>query len=253
MQTLKSVGRNFDHSKTKFLQKYGSVEKTVDAEFEEQRELIETLHRDLVAVFKDIQRSDEGIRSMSAPMLELSEALNLFYEEESETIGCGALFRGSALAFDVAVRQYLEKQKELYFNLEDYTGRLLALKKKIRARDDLCLEYDKYKTKFIKLNANIVKADPIKMQTVDKKYHEKKELYTTLNADLIAELKKVHGSRLDDFKREHQLVTQLPQLLLCPQLWLGQSGHSLPRRKLVAWDPVVPLRCSKRYSRHGGI
>lgn len=37
-------------------------------------------------------------------------------------------YRNSVMSLDGAIREYSEKQKELYFNLEEYQGKLNAIK-----------------------------------------------------------------------------------------------------------------------------
>jgi len=109
------------------------------------------------------------------------------------------------MSIDMAVREYLEKQKELYFNLEEYIGKLTAMKKKVQKRDVICLDHDKYKTKVIKLTAKPGK-DRAKLEEAEKKFEEYKESYRQINMELIEEIKALYSSRFRDFKAEYQLL-----------------------------------------------
>jgi len=130
MKSIKSVAKELDHSKTKFLQKYGSTEKTIDEKFEERREKIEKMTKSIQTIYKQIMKQDENLKGLSSPLLSLSEVLNLFYEEENSMAIYGNKFREVVMNLDMIIREYSEKQKELYYNFDEYTNKLTALKKK---------------------------------------------------------------------------------------------------------------------------
>jgi len=130
MKSIKSVAKDLEHTKTKFLQKYGSTEKTIDEKFEEQRERIEKLAKSLGNIYKQITRQDENIKGLSVPLLSLSEVLSLFYEEDTSMAIYGNKFREVVMNLDMNIREYTEKQKELYYNFDEYISKLVVLKKK---------------------------------------------------------------------------------------------------------------------------
>jgi len=201
MKQIKTIGKDLDHTKTKLFQKYGSTEKTVDPDFEEQRKNLEDTSKSLAAIYKDIGKQDEAIKNLSAPLLPISESISSFYEDQAN----GEKFRNSVMSLDMAVREYLEKQKELYFNIEEAIGKLNAAKKKVKQRDNILLDYDKRKTEVIKLNANPAK-DPAKLATAEKKFDEFKELYTKTNEELLEELTILHNTKYSSFLNDYKLL-----------------------------------------------
>jgi len=100
----------------------------------------------------------------------------------------------------------------LYYNFDEYTNKLTALKKKIQKRDEILLDYDKYKTQLIKLTAKQVK-DPIKQGETEKKFEEIKELYKKTNEELIEEIRIHYEEQYSDFKSQYkQLITSQAEL-----------------------------------------
>jgi len=81
----------------------------------------------------------------------------------------------------------------------------MQLRKKVKQRDDILLDYDKHKTEVIKLNANPAK-DPAKLATAEKKFEEYKELYTKTNTELLEELTNIHNSKYKNFIPEYKLL-----------------------------------------------
>jgi len=134
MKQIKTIGKDLDHTKTKLFQKYGNTEKTLDPEFEEQRKLLEELTKALKDIYRDIGKQDESIKGISGPLLPLSESMNLFYEDNPSSAPQGAKLRNAIMSLDMSVREYLEKQKELYFNIEEAIGKLNAVKKKSKTK-----------------------------------------------------------------------------------------------------------------------
>eukprot|EP01119_Soliformovum_irregulare_P017365 TRINITY_DN5149_c0_g1_i2.p1 TRINITY_DN5149_c0_g1~~TRINITY_DN5149_c0_g1_i2.p1 ORF type:complete len:222 (-),score=47.51 TRINITY_DN5149_c0_g1_i2:362-1027(-) len=197
MKAIKGISKDLDHTKTKFLQKYGSTEKTVDAQFEEYREKIETMHKSLVMIQKDVLKLDEGIKEISLPLITLSESVSVFYDDERAPDD-GKKFRGAVLMFDELVRTYMEQQKQLYSSLEESILVLMGLKKRIQTRDAVLLDCDKWKTTVIKLTAKPNK-DAVKLAEAEKKYEEFKTLHANTNEEVLAELKKANELQVNQF------------------------------------------------------
>jgi hypothetical protein len=204
MKSIKKLGKDLDLTKTKFLQKYGSTEKTVDEEFEEQREKIEKLLKFIMFIDKEIKLQDEAIRFFPGPLLQLSEDLTTFYSED-EVEANGTNYRNSVMSLDMAIREYLEKQKEFYFNLEEHLNQINTMKKKIQERDNICLDHDKWKTAVIKLTAKPGK-DPAKLWEAEKKFEEHKELYLKINAETKEEMKEFYAKQNVTLQEEYKML-----------------------------------------------
>eukprot|EP01114_Cavostelium_apophysatum_P014769 TRINITY_DN3910_c0_g1_i1.p1 TRINITY_DN3910_c0_g1~~TRINITY_DN3910_c0_g1_i1.p1 ORF type:complete len:552 (-),score=140.45 TRINITY_DN3910_c0_g1_i1:33-1688(-) len=201
---MKSFTKGFAQQKTKFLQKYGSTEKTVEAEFEELREAYEKLRENVAQIHKDIGRQNEAIRALASPFLAISEGLETFYEEPSQN---GVRYRTAAMGVDQAVREYLEKQKELNMHMEEYVGKVNALKKRIQKRDEDLLRHDRHKTNVIELTAKPGK-DPTKLAEAERKFEEHKATYKETNADVTRELQMLLEDKYRDFKSEYNLLLE---------------------------------------------
>jgi hypothetical protein len=83
----------------------------------------------------------------------------------------------------------------------------MVVQKKVHVRDNMLLDYDKWKTKVIHLTAK--QKDPTKLFEAEKKFEDHKELYNKTNTELMAELKQVDSSKYNDFLREFKLVWNL--------------------------------------------
>jgi hypothetical protein len=83
-------------------------------------------------------------------------------------------------------------------------GAVNAIRKKVKQRDDILLDYDKFKTQVIKYTGS--PKEQVKLLEAEKKFEEQKEVYNKINSELIKEIQEIHDNRISNFWREFQLV-----------------------------------------------
>jgi len=117
-------------------------------------------------------------------------------------------YRTTVSNVDRAAIEYLTKQKEIMVNLEGFLARLKALKKRIAKRDAVLLDYDKWKTEVIKLQARRGK-DHLKLFECENKFENYKDLFKKLNEELTVELREELQTKFQNLKKELDFLIEI--------------------------------------------
>lgn len=98
-----------------------------------------------------------------------------------------------------------EYQKQICTLVQDYLGKLNGYKAKMQERENLQLDYDKWR--------NVVKSyqekppkETEKIENAEKKYENYKELFEATNLNLTQELSDLIESRYEHFDSSYSLV-----------------------------------------------
>eukprot|EP01114_Cavostelium_apophysatum_P009508 TRINITY_DN2265_c0_g1_i2.p1 TRINITY_DN2265_c0_g1~~TRINITY_DN2265_c0_g1_i2.p1 ORF type:complete len:597 (-),score=210.06 TRINITY_DN2265_c0_g1_i2:52-1842(-) len=198
--------KNLDlgHSKQKFLQKIGNSEKSVDEEFA-------TLKAHYKATVKLLESIDHELKkqvkteSFHLPLASLGESIGRYFEDDPQEAHHGTEFRAAVNNVNAAMTEYTEYQRQISALVQDYLAKLNAIKPKLKERDNLQLDYDKWRTTF-KTYQDKPPKEAEKMQHAEKKYENYKELYETTNNSLLHDLNEIYDNRYDDFDSVYSLL-----------------------------------------------
>jgi len=254
---LKGKITAFGHQKQKFLQKVLGEDKTVDKEFEEKRSNWEKLNRLIAAIDRDLKKQPK-LETFNVPLLSLGENIEKFFEDDEKEAKYGRDFKVMSQNIDKAVKEYLETQKQAREMVQDYLNSIVGLKAKVQERDNLLLDYDKWRNTVAKYKEKPPK-EPAKVTAAEQKHQSYKEIYTTANENLLKELTELHTNRFSDFENAYNaLITS--QFTLFSNVGLSfetldssLEGFVAPRRSLppverLSVEIEIPKKIEKEKS-----
>jgi len=134
----------------------------------------------------------------------LANSIGTFFEADPQEAHYGDEFRNAVSEIGDAVREYSDHQKELSTKVQEFLAKLMGIKPKVTERDNLQLDYDKWRNA-VKQSQDKPK-EAIKLQQAEQKYENYKEIFETSNYTLIQEISDLYNNRFEEFDSAYKTL-----------------------------------------------
>ncbi|CAG8499710.1 2652_t:CDS:2 [Diversispora eburnea] len=184
------IKKNLGRTGTKFSQKIGTIEKTIDKEFEEEQRRFKSFESKTEKLHKETKGYLESLRAMNSAQVRISDTIEHFYEESSENAMIGKKYKE---AFDILERDcksclvsfWIETVSEPIARLCSYFPHV---NDNIKKREKKLLDSDAHRAKVQKLVYKSSSEDQTKLARAEEAANTARELYESLNNQLVNEL-----------------------------------------------------------------
>ncbi|CAJ0831646.1 859_t:CDS:2 [Entrophospora sp. SA101] len=208
--------KKIDRTQTKLSQKIGTIEKTVDKDFDEEEKQIKNLEQKTEKIHKEAKGYLESMHAMSTAQLKIAETINQFYEDSSEQVFVGNKYKDAVELIDHNCRTYLDEPYK--HTVTNPIGKLCAyfpeINETIKKRDKKLLDYDAQRAKVRKLIDK--PEDSNKLSRAEETLNETKLQYESLNRQLIEELPKLIDLRVPYIDPSFEALVKI-QLKFCQE------------------------------------
>ncbi|RKO83798.1 hypothetical protein BDK51DRAFT_28484 [Blyttiomyces helicus] len=182
---------------TSVMQSTGAIDKTVDREFEEEERRYRSLENKVEKLHKEAKGYLDAVRAMTLAQQRIAETVNNFYED-------GAPLGYAGMQYKTAVEQMDEEARtELDTNYRttvlDPLGKFIAVfpdfNEAIKRRQKKLLDYDRLRSQARKL-VEKPSDDPGKLPRAESEANAAREVYESLNRQLVTEIPKLVDLRV---------------------------------------------------------
>jgi len=192
------------HSKQKILQKIGNSEKSVDEDYSTLKTQYKAMAKLIKSIDGELKKQSKS-ETFNVSFELLGTSIGKFYEDDPQESHKAAEFTNAIASIKAAIVEYNEYQKQISTLVQEYLGKLLAIKPKITERENLHLDYDKWRNQ-VKTYQEKPPKEAEKMEQAEKKYENYKELFESSNNDVIQTLSSFYENRYQDFDGAYSLL-----------------------------------------------
>ncbi|KAF9585094.1 hypothetical protein BGW38_003937 [Lunasporangiospora selenospora] len=197
--------KNLSRATTSVLSKTGSLERTVDREFDDEEKRFKTLEVKTEKLHKEAIGYAQAVRNMTGSQLKIASTIDQFYDDGAPMGIYGTKYKEAVAKLE---QQALEEVDTAYRTtvLEPvgrYSSYFPDINESIRRRNKKLLEYDAARAKVRKLverPPSSAYGDPAsgadKLARAEHEANQLRETYDTMNAQLTSELPKVMDTRV---------------------------------------------------------
>ncbi|KAF8310336.1 BAR-domain-containing protein [Cantharellus anzutake] len=198
---------------TTLMQKTGQIERTVDRDFSDESAKFKTYEKETIALQKDSKAFLEAIRAIASSQVKISETIDVFYgaaDRMSEGAMAANAYRRSTEELDATTTGQLDQA--FRNTILEPVGRMASyfpnINSLIEKRNKKLLDYDAARSKLRKLEGK-VDNDPTKLPRAEKEYEDAKEIFETINEQLVAELPQFLDLRVPYFDPSFEAMIRL--------------------------------------------
>jgi len=195
------------------MQKTGQIERTVDRDFADEAAKFKAYEKETTALQKDSKAFVDAMRAIASSQVKISETVDIFFGAADRTSG-GAMaanaYRRSTEELDSVTTGQLDQA--FRHTILDPVGKMGAyfpnINTLIDKRNKKLLDYDSARSKVRKLEGK-VDNDPTKLPRAEKEYEEAKEIFETINEQLVTELPQFLDLRVPYFDPSFEAMIRL--------------------------------------------
>ncbi|RIB17188.1 hypothetical protein C2G38_2131959 [Gigaspora rosea] len=217
--------KKLDRTGTKFLQTVGSIEKTVDKEFEEEERRFKSLEAKSEKLHKEAKGYLDSLRAITSAQSRIAETIEHFYEDSTDDTLAGKKYKDAIDRLEQDCREYLDDPYRQ--TVTEPIGRFCAyfpdINEAIKKRDKKLLDYDSQRAKVRKL-VDKPSDDANKLPRAEQAANEAREIYESLNTQLVNELPRLIDLRVPYFNPTFEALVKI-QLRFCQESY--ESLNSL--------------------------
>ncbi|KAG0002484.1 hypothetical protein BGZ65_002596, partial [Modicella reniformis] len=211
--------KNINRATTSVLSKTGNMDRTTDREFEEEEQRAKQLAAHAEKLHKQANGYSKALREMTAAQTKIAVTVEQFYDD-SEPMGVsGHKYKDAVTKME---RQAQEEDTSYRTTVLDPIGRYNAyfpeIQEAIRRRNKKLLDYDNARSKVRKL-VERPSEDATKLPRAEHEADVTREMYETMNSQLITELPKIIDARVAYLDPSFEAVVK-------SQLSFAQDAHN---------------------------
>lgn len=186
-----------DRASTSLMQKTGAIEKTVDKDYEDEEKRFKNLESKIMKLQKESKGYLDAIRAMTIAQQRMADTINQFYDEGAQLASLGLKYKEVATKLDEEIRTELDKEyrESVLDPLGEYADFFPQFNETIKRRQKKLLDYDSARSKVRKL-AEKPAEDVDKLPKAERHLVEIKELYESVNKDLVEDIPKLIDARV---------------------------------------------------------
>ncbi|CAG8787715.1 6823_t:CDS:2, partial [Gigaspora margarita] len=208
-----------------FLQTVGSIEKTVDKEFEEEERRFKSLETKSEKLHKEAKGYLDSLRAITSAQSRIAETIEHFYEDSTDDTLAGKKYKDAIDRLEQDCREYLDDPYRQ--TVTEPIGRFCAyfpdINEAIKKRDKKLLDYDSQRAKVRKL-VDKPSDDANRLPRAEQAANEAREIYESLNTQLVNELPRLIDLRVPYFNPTFEALVKI-QLRFCQESY--ESLNSL--------------------------
>ncbi|CAG8589826.1 26421_t:CDS:10, partial [Dentiscutata erythropus] len=216
--------KKLDRTGTKLLQTVGSIEKTVDKEFEEEERRFKSLESKCEKLHKEAKGYLDSLRAITSAQTRISETIEHFYEDSTDDSLAGKKYKTTIEGIERDCRELDDPYRQ---TVTDPVGRFCAyfpdINDAIKKRDKKLLDYDSQRAKVRKL-VDKPSDDANRLPRAEQAANEAREIYESLNTQLVNELPRLIDLRVPYFNPTFEALVKI-QLKFCQESY--ESLNSL--------------------------
>ncbi|CAG8518561.1 15253_t:CDS:2 [Acaulospora morrowiae] len=209
--------KKIDRTGTKISQKIGTIEKTVDKNFEEEERRFKSLESKSEKLHKEAKGYITSLRAMNGAQLRIAETIHQFYEDSIDNEYAGKKYKEAISDLEQKCRSELEEPYGQ--TVTQPIGRFCAyfphINDAIKKREKKLLDYDSQRAKVRKL-VDKPSDDPSKLTRAEEVSNMARELYESLNSQLITELPRLIDLRVPYLDPTFEALVKI-QLKFCQE------------------------------------
>jgi len=206
---VKSVNR----AGTTLMQKTGQIERTVDREFTEEEQRYKQFERETNALQKESKAYLDAMRAMTAAQARLAGTIDTFYgaaDRNSDGAIVGNAYKRAVDDLDGSIA--VEFDAPYRTTVLEPVGKMCSffpiINDNIAKREKKMLDYDAARSRLSKL-IDKPSEDPTKMPKAQQENDDAKEVYETLNEQLITELPQLLDLRIPYFDPSFEAMIRM--------------------------------------------
>ncbi|CAG8503244.1 9339_t:CDS:2 [Paraglomus brasilianum] len=228
----KSLHRNT----TQLMQKTGAMEKTVDNRFEEEERRIKNLQAKTEKLNKEAKGYLNSLRSMISAQTRIAETVDHFYQGSSDNNYTGSRYKQVADQLDVDCKELLVEPYKTTVSepINRFSGYFPEINDAIKKRNKKLLDYDSQRAKVRKLVEKPSSDDPDKLPRAEQQLNEAREIYESLNNQLVTEMPELVDLRVPYLDPSFEALVKI-QLRFCQESYdaFGSLNSEFPSDREV--------------------
>ena len=175
---------------TKLKQRVGMIEKTIDPEFESERELWKSFIEESNEVIKSLKKQESTIKEdIVLPLQKIDDSLRQLYGEDHT---CYLLFQKVTVSINNALLIFTEEHTSELNTITEYVSEVTEAKKDINERDSVLLDCDSAHSSFVSAQKG---RDAAKIAHAEERYNLQKQAYDDVNTRTIQKLRDFRAQR----------------------------------------------------------
>jgi len=171
------------------MQKTGQVEKTVDREFQEEEARFKTMEKSSNTLLKESKAYLDAMRAMTAAQNRIADTIDHFYSNNSEAAMAAHSYKRAVEELDSKTARDLDASYRA--TVLEPIGKLCSyfpeINNSVAKRSKKLIDYDATRSKVRKLTDK-PSDDPTKLPKAEQEADAAKEVFDTINSQLITEL-----------------------------------------------------------------
>lgn len=188
---------------TKLKQRVGMIEKTIDPEFESERELWKSFIDESNDVIKSLKKQESTIKEdIVLPLQKVDDSLRQLYGEDHT---CYLLFQKVTVSINNALLIFSEEHTSELNVITEYVSEVNEARKDIDERDSVLLDCDSAHSSLLSAQKG---RDPTKTAHAEERYNLQKQAYDDINMRTIQKLRDFRAQRAYRFDVHVQSIMQ---------------------------------------------
>lgn len=175
---------------TKLKQRVGMIEKTIDPEFESERELWKSFIEESNEVIKSLKKQEATIKEdIVLPLQKIDDSLRQLYGEDHT---CYLLFQKVTVSINNALLIFTEEHTSELNTITEYVSEVTEARKDINDRDSVLLDCDSAHSSYVSAQKG---RDATKIAHAEERYNLQKQAYDDINTRTIQKLRDFRAQR----------------------------------------------------------
>lgn len=188
---------------TKLKQKVGMIEKTIDPEFESERELWKSFIDEANEVIKALKKQEVTVKEdVCAPLQKVDDSMRELYGEDHT---CYLLFQKVTVSINNALLIFTEEHSSEINAITEYVSEVSEARKDINERDSVLLDCDSAHSSLLSAQKG---RDAAKTAHAEERYNLQKQAYDDINVRTIQKLRDFRAQRAYRFDVHVQTIMQ---------------------------------------------
>ncbi|KAI8611584.1 hypothetical protein BC830DRAFT_1068148 [Chytriomyces sp. MP71] len=193
----KGFTKAVNRAATGVMQSIGTMEKTIDKEYEEEEKRFKVFEAKVEKIHREAKGYLDAVRAMTVAQQRMAETVDHFYDEGGPLGYAGLQYKQAVEKLDEECRNELDTNCRV--TVLEPLGKLIQafpdFNEAIKKRQKKLLDYDQLNSKSRKL-AEKPSNDPQAYPTAQAATNQAKEIYDTVNSQLVTEIPKLIDLRV---------------------------------------------------------
>jgi len=195
------------------MQKTGQVERTIDREFADEEAKYKAFEKEAHLLQKDSKAFIDALRAMAAAQGRLADTIDTFYgsaDRSSDGAMAANAYKRSVDELENVLTREIEGPYRT--TIQEPVGKMCAyfpiINDVISKRNKKLLDYDAARNKLRKVTEK-PSEDPVKLPKTQQEHDEAKEIFETLNEQILAELPQLLDLRIPYFDPSFEAMIRM--------------------------------------------